>query len=119
MPGITAAAVLPPPATPGLGRHLLSGILESIGRIAGNDIETPDLFAGFGIVGSYIPTHRTKFGSAIADEYLAVEGLGVAGDIQRLVVIECTGLPDFLAVFSVDCNQAAVPGGNEQLVAVG
>ena len=113
MPGIAAAAVFPPPASPGLGRHFLSGILEAIGRVARDDIKAPDLFARLSIVSGYITAHRTKFRSAITYKYFPIEGLGMAGNVQRLVVIEGPGLPDFLAVFSGDRNQPAVPSGNE------
>ena len=71
-------------------------------------MELPDLFAGFGIVSSYIAAHRAKFCSAVTDKYLAIKGFRMAGDIQRLIMIKGSGLPDFLAVFSVDRNKTAI-----------
>ena len=60
VPGVAAAAVLPPLAGPGLGRHLHRLRLERLRRIAGHDVEAPRLRAGLGVVGGHVAAHAVN-----------------------------------------------------------
>ena len=98
VPGVAAAAVLPPLAGPGLGRHLHRLRLERLRRIAGNDVEPPRLVAGLGVVGGHVAAHAVELGAAVADDDLALDDARRAGDhvlgvAVRIVIRTHTTLP--------------------------
>ena len=98
MPDVAAAAEFPPFPGPGLGRHFHRRILETFRGIARHHPETPGLFAGVGIVGGDVAACGLLFGTAVADDDLALEDLGRAGDVVGTARVDGHRLPDFSPV---------------------
>src|SRR4029079_14904619 len=73
IPRLAAAADFPPLAGPRRGRHLHGVILETVGRVAGDDVEAPDLRTGLGIVGGHVAAIGTELAARVADQHLAIE----------------------------------------------
>ena len=116
VPGVAAAAELPPFAGPGFGRHAHRLAFEAVGRVAGHDVKTPGLLARFRVVGRDVAPVGSGLGPAIANQHLALENLGGAGDVKRHFGVECSHAPDRFTRRAIDRDQAAVPGGQVNLV---
>ena len=111
VPHGAAATGLPPFAAgvPGPGGALHGLVLEGFGRIAGYAEPAPFLLAGLGVIGRDIAAHAI-FGTAVADDDLALEHARRAGDGQRpLLPLEGILVPDLLAGGGVQGDQAAIP----------
>ncbi len=115
VPGLPAAAELPPLAGPGLRRHLHRGVLEAVGRVAGHDPEAPGLLAALGVVGGDIAAVGAELAAGIADDDLAVEDARRAGDGQLVVRRDCLRAPDLAAALCIDGEQPAVGGADVDL----
>ncbi len=118
MPGIAAAAVLPPRAGPGLGGHGHRLVLETVRRVARHDKELPGLLAGLCIEGGDEAPRPADLGTAIADQHLVPECLGRAGDVKRFVGVIGARAPDQFTALCVDREQPSVPGGGKNLALI-
>src|SRR5262249_37667708 len=86
---------------------------EGFFRITGNRPETPEFFAGVGVVGGYGAPHAV-IGAVVAHEHQAfgyVRRVGNAG-LRRLAD---KSVPDLLAGGGVDSDEATVAGAHEDL----
>ena len=116
VPGVTSAAEFPPLAGPRFRSHAHGIVLETVGRITGHDPETPRLLASLGIVGGDVAPIRAGLGAAVADEHLAFENLGSAGDVEWLGGVEGAHAPHLLAGLPFHGDQPPVPCGQVNLV---
>ena len=113
VPGGAAAAVLPPLAGPGLGRHGQLGMLERLRRIAGHREEAPRQPAGRRVVGRDVAADGV-LGAAVADDHLALHDARRAGDRVRLLEIDRRlHVPHGRAGVGVERHQAAVEQAHE------
>src|SRR5690606_6721487 len=69
IPDRAATAELPPLAVPGGGRHLHRFVFETVGRIARDGMEAPELLAGRCVIGGHVAAHRAVIGTAVADDH--------------------------------------------------
>src|SRR5687767_6992334 len=79
VPRVAASADFPPVAGPCCRSKFHVGIFEAVSGIAGYHPETPGFRSCVGIIGSHV-TARTEFGTAIADDDLAIGDTRSASD---------------------------------------
>ena len=115
VPGVAAAAELPPLAGPGLRGHLHGLVLEAVGGIAGHHPEAPRELARVRVVRGQIAARGRDLGAAVADDHLAVEHLRRAGDVERLLGVDGLHFPELRAVLRVESDQAPVDRGDDHL----
>ena len=117
VPYRTASAELPPFALPSGGGLAHRLRLETLGGIAGDGVELPDLAAGVRIVGGKEAARRTVAASRANDHF----SLGDArGNGQCLLVLHIAdaSFPDGLAGVCVERHQPAIVHGNINLVVI-
>jgi hypothetical protein len=107
IPGSATATLRPPLAGPGLGRHLHRVTFEAFGRVAGDGVETPDEFAGCGVVGRDVSAHAV-FGAAVTDDDLVLDDARRTGDRIAVARIRRPSFPREFAGGGVECDQAPV-----------
>ena len=108
IPNGSAAPDFPPRTTaPGFGGHLQGIVFKTVGRIPRDGVETPFLLTGLDVVGRDIAAH-TEFSAAIADDDVALDDAGCAGDGVGSGLVDGHDIPDDLARNGIECNQPPV-----------
>ena len=107
----TASTFFPPVARPSGSCHFHRRIFKSVCRVAGHCVEAPELFAGFGIIGTNV-TAINIFGAAVTDKDFAVGNTGRASNRVVLGLVGGDRAPHFLAGGSIKRNQATVVGAH-------
>src|SRR5687768_17529275 len=116
IPHGAAAAKLPPLAVPGLGGALERGAFESILRVAGNSIETPQHLAVGSVVCGNVAAH-THLAAAIADDHFACDHARRAGDGVALGCIGGLHRPDLFATGTIERDQSSIECAHEHAIA--
>ncbi len=113
VPGVPAAADLPPLALPRLRRHLLRFVFEAVGGIAGHDEELPGELAGLGVPRAHVAARRAHLGAAVADEDLAAKRLRKAGDVFRLLQVSRLRGPELFPCLGIEGDEPPVVRGDD------
>ena len=120
VPRRSAAAGLPVLSAriPRLGGPGHRGVLEGLGRIAGDGEPAPALGARLGVIGGDIAAHAV-LGATVADDHLAlVDTRGARDRVRPRAVDDGVLRPHHPTGGGVEGDQAAVVGGDEHLALV-
>ena len=97
---------------PGFRRHFQFGMLERLGRVAGDGEEPPFEFAGLQVISADI-TPGVKIRAAIADHHDIARHARCPGrGVEPLVIDDRVGLPDRFAALGVQSKHPPIDQGD-------